>query len=552
MSEHPVSKPGRYWVSMSPTWDLVDTLWGGTRAMRDAGKLYLPQEPAEDEAAYFNRLGRSVLTPYYPDTLKKLVGKILKRPVVLEDDVPASVLRYVDDVDAQGTDINEWTRKVALAAYNHGVTFILVDYPNTERLQQERGQPLTREDELRGTVRPYAVHVLAPQILGWKSEVVNGQVVLTQVRILMRTEEDSAEDEFTQVEVKRVHVWEIGRVRIYREVTDEDGKTNWLLESDNTVTLDRIPIIPVYGQFVDFMKGEPPLLDVAHLNVTHWQSDSDQRNILHVARVPLLFGSGLGDQERGDFQIQVGPNTMTLGPQGSDMKFVEHSGAGIEAGANDLDEISQRIAKLGLNMVVRRASGDVTATARALDQSETDSPLGMFARHLESKLEEMLDWFGWYLGNGEDGGGHVTLHKDFSISMRDADDIKALAEMRARGDLSQLTYWEELRRRGLLHDEFDPEREIDLLDLEFMDSQAGMTEGELNQANRAGDETAAADGHTHILQANGFTNTVNGHRHQWEPTGAQTTEAAGHSHGLGGIDDAPPRAAPAAEEETTE
>lgn len=120
--KNPVATPSAQWTLQSKTWDLVDTLWGGTPAMRSASKVYLPQEPAEPETAYFNRLSKSVLTPMYPDTIKKLMGKIMRQPVVLEDDVPPSIMRYMDDVDSEGTDINEFTKQVGLAALNHGVT----------------------------------------------------------------------------------------------------------------------------------------------------------------------------------------------------------------------------------------------------------------------------------------------------------------------------------------------------------------------------------------------------------------------------------------------
>jgi hypothetical protein len=42
------------------------------------------------------------------------------------------------------------------------------------------------------------------------------------------------------------------------------------------------------------MRGSPPLLNLALLNIKHWQSQSEQDNILHVARVPLLVAYGLG------------------------------------------------------------------------------------------------------------------------------------------------------------------------------------------------------------------------------------------------------------------
>ena len=305
-----------------------------------------------------------------------------------------------------------------------------------------------------------------------------------------------------------------------------------MLEEDLTTDLDVIPLIPVYGKHVEFMIGTPPMIDIGYLNIAHWQSDSDQRHILHVARVPILFASGLGNDERSNFTLEVGPNSMTRGPQGSTLEYVEHSGHGIEAGANDLETLEQRMGKLGLNMVIKRQSGDTTATARTLDQSESDSPLAMFARHLESQLEVMLDLFGLFLNLGDDAGGSITLFKDFSITMRDGDDIKALDVARSRGDLSQLTYWDELKRRNLLSDDFDPEVEVDLLDLEYQDNQPGLTGEEADAANHIGDETGPADDHTHILQANGWTNSVDGHRHKWEPNSPETSEGPGHEHAL--------------------
>jgi hypothetical protein len=534
--KNPVAIESQWWQNMQATWHLVHSLWGGTDAMRVAGRTYLPQEPAEPEAAYRNRLAKSVLTPIYMDTIKKLMGKIMRQPVVLEEDVPPSVIRYMSDIDTMGTDINEWTKRIGEAALNDGVTYILVDAPNADQQRAVTGTNVTFLDTLQGRTRPYAVHVAADQVIGWKSKTVDGRSVLTQVRIYCITEEDG-DDEFSTVEVHRIHVIEQNRKRTYLRVVEEDGSTDWVLEEDLATDFDNIPLIAVYGgQPIGFMKGQPPLLDVAHLNVAHWQSDSDQRHITHVARVPLLFGSGLGEDE-DDFQIEIGPNTMTKGPMGSDMKYVEHTGNSIEAGLMDLEILESRMAKIGLNMVIRRATGDVTATSRALDQAETDSPLGMFARHLESKLEEMLDWFAWIIDRKTDEGGSVTVFKDFTIGARDADDIKALADMRVRGDISQRTFWEECKRRGLLADNFDAEKEIDLLDLEYQDGMLGLSEEEDNAANHIGDTTGNTDGHTHVLQANGFTNVVNGHRHTWEPTASVTSVDDGHSHSLGGIGD---------------
>jgi len=529
-SKNLVATPTHAYDAMSVNWSLVDTLWGGTDAMRASGRRFLPQMPDEPEAAYRARLHQSVLTNVYKDTIEKLVSKPLKQPVTLKDDVPDDIQCFRDNIDGQATDLDVFTRQVGEAALNHGVTHILVDYP-------QASPDTTALEERVDHIRPYAIHYDATQVIGWKSEVRNGRRFLTQVRILEKTYEDVSE--FEQSLVHRVRVLEPGFYRTYQLKEIGNGQEDWVLTDSHEVVangqvLDFIPFISIYTNKRNFMIASPAMMDVAHLNITHWQSDSDQRNILHVARVPILFGSGLGDED-SVVKLSIGATTFIKGQISSDLKYVETSGKGIDAGQKDLETLIERMSSLGLNMLVRKQpSGRATATARTLDQSEADSPLSMFARELENGLETMLDFFGVFMGKGPDAGGSVELFKDFSITQRDAEDIKELGQMRARLDISQVTYWEELKRRNLLSDDFDAEQEIDLLDLESpgMD-RPGITEAELEEGNAPGDETGPADGHVHVLQANGWTNVIEGHKHRWEVTGTQTSENDGHVHALG-------------------
>ncbi len=529
-TQNPVALPVHQYTAMAPVWGMVDSLWGGTRAMRAAAQTYLPMMPDEPVAGYNARLKQSVLTNYYRDTIEKLVSKPLKQPIVFKDDVPVAISEYADNIDGQGTDVDTFAKQVGEAALHHGVTYILVDYPRTDGAR-------SIHDERHQSIRPYGIHYRAPQIIGWKTETNNGQLRLTQVRIRETVYQDVGE--FEQERVERIRVLEPGFYRVFELRTQADGSEDWVATEGyevivNGKPLDFIPLIPVYAAQLGYMTAEPRLVDLAYLNIAHWQSDSDQRNILHVARVPILFAAGLGDEENTVSRLNIAATTYIKGQLGSELSYVEHSGKGIEAGRQDLQDLEARMAQMGLNMLVKGKSGTTTATARVLDQSEADSPLGMFARELERVLMLMLDYFGVFMGMGPDNGGSVELFKDFSLTMRDAEDIKELGNMRARGDISQVTYWQELKRRGMLSDDFDPSDEIDLLDLEAPDRQ-GLTEFELEQGNMPGDETGEADGHTHVLQANGWTNVVNGHKHKWEPTASETGAGGedGHKHPLG-------------------
>src|SRR6185295_4553940 len=95
-------------------------------------------------------------------------------------------------------------------------------------------------------------------------------------------------------------------------------------------------LAPVYLNRTGFMTGEPPLEELADLNVAHWQSSSDQRNILTVARVPILFGTGI----EGNEKLEIGASSMirTSDPNAK-LTYVEHTGAAIGAGERDLERL---------------------------------------------------------------------------------------------------------------------------------------------------------------------------------------------------------------------
>ena len=134
------------------------------------------------------------------------------------------------------------------------------------------------------------------------------------------------------------------------------------------------------------LTARPPLSDLAWLNLAHWQSSSDQRHILHLARVPLLFGRNL---QIGAGELEIGPNRPILNDDpASELKFVEHSGAAIEAGRQDLIDLEDKMAVMELEMLSRPQAGPVTATARRLDAAQNHAALAGILQALRSGLNQ--------------------------------------------------------------------------------------------------------------------------------------------------------------------
>ncbi|WP_312061751.1 efflux RND transporter permease subunit [Pantoea septica] len=203
--------------------------------------------------------------------------------------MPQRIREMFADVDLQGTNLHSFLADICEEAMAYGLCGILVEHPPAEK------QLSLAEERQRG-LRPYFVKVNANSLLDYDSERVNGQETFTMLRFVETVSERDPDNEFVVKDIEQVRVLNPGRWRIYREKRNEtSGVLEWQLHDEGTTSLNKITFVPAYGDKRGFMNGRPPLAELAWLNVEHWQSRSDQQTILHVARVPVLFGKKLGD-----------------------------------------------------------------------------------------------------------------------------------------------------------------------------------------------------------------------------------------------------------------
>jgi hypothetical protein len=457
--EKNVSTPSDKAKEMFEHAQLPRTLIGGTRAMRKAGKKYLPQEPLESDEAYQNRLERTVLYNAFSHAVRNLAGKMLAKGAKVKEKTPKQIADLLDDVDLQGRNLDVFIKDCVEDAMTVGLTHILVDHPVVGGNQKI---PMSVADEKALGVRPYMVHIKSERIIGWKVDRVNGIDKLMMVRIVEHvTVPDGQwdEKEIIQIRVLRPGSWET-----WREKAVEGGKTEWAkFDGGETTLKDAIPLITLYTRRTDFMEAKPPLDDLAHMNVAHWQSSSDQRHIVHVARVPLLFGTGL-DEDQG--KVEVGPNRLLKGPVGSDLKYVEHGGSAIRSGVQDLQSIEDKMSVLALEPVLQDKPGTQTATARSIDTAEAQSVMKTVVENIADGISTCF-WFmaKWMDLAGTEYGG-VTIECDDPYSLTDAAGLQELSQARGRGDISRIAYIKEMKRRGIIAEEYDAEADQALIDQE--------------------------------------------------------------------------------------
>lgn len=434
--------------ALAVAWPMLQALQDGTTAMRAASTTYLPRWPAEEQAAYIARLATATLFPAYRRTVGVMAGKPFSKALALND-MPAQVETWAENIDLQGVNLHNFAAEMFRRTVGYGLAGVLVEYPRVQA-----AGPRTVAAVEKAGLRPYWVRVRHDQILGWKTATVNGSVQLSQLRLLESVEEDDGEWGVTSV--GQVRVLFPGGWQTYRAT----GKDNaWSLFEEGRTTLTRIPFVPFYGLREAMMIGLPPLIDLAHLNVKHWQSQSDQDTILHVARVPILAMIGAEDSTA----LSVGASSAVKMPQGADLKFVEHSGAAIGAGEISLVALQEQMIQTGAELLVKKP-GDRSATESANDAEANKSDLQRMAEGFEDSLDMALEFTAEY--GHLDSAGTVSLFSDYGAATLSDASATLVKDLALGGMLSKVTALRELQRRGVLAADVDPEDEIERAEAE--------------------------------------------------------------------------------------
>lgn len=439
-------------LSMAENWYIIDALLGGTSAMRKARERFLPKWPNEDPEHYEARLAVATLFPAFERTVSVMSGKPFAKPLTYSDDMPKQIRQWCEDIDREGVNLDTFAAEMfRTAAVSYGFGGILVESPKA--LATGNRPPTVREQREAG-MRPYFVRVRHDQILGWRTERINGARVLTQLRIL---ETDTEPDgEFGEKEVQRVRVLTPGAWAIYEAPKGPATQSGaWRLVDNGTTSLPLIPFAPIYGLRKGFMIGNPPLLNLAYLNVKHWQSQSDQDTILHIARVPILFGKGFPDATT----ITIGSSHAVLAENSehADLKFVEHNGASIDAGRQSLIDLEQQMIQTGAELLVKQP-GQRTATETRGDQEANRCDLQRIASGFRDALNLALHYLALY--SSEETGGTVSLFDDYGAASLSDASAQLILSMQQTGLIRKVTAVREQQRRGVLSGDIDPEQEV--------------------------------------------------------------------------------------------
>lgn len=464
--------------AMKPYWDMVETILGGAKAMRQAAKTYLPKFPQEREKDYEYRRSNAKFTNIYRDIVENLAQRPFSTEVTIADGAPEAFTRFIEDVDGQGNHLHVFAGETFFAGINNAVDWILVDYT--------KGVPnnATRADEQRLGVRPYWVRVPASSMLAVYSDMIDGREEFVHARIHEPTSERIGYGEKTYNRVRVLNRKPLdgggygpATYEVFEEQGDDKGEKKWVsIEGPAPISIGIIPLVPfIAGRRIgQSWRFHPPMQDAAFLQVEHFQQESGLKHAKALTAFPMLAGNGvsppLGDNGN-PVSIAVGPGSVLFAPRdpnggtAGSWSFVEPSATSLRFLADDIKETGQALRELGRQPLTAQ-SGNLTVVTTAFAAQKGNAAIQAWALNLKDALENALRITGLWLK--ESFEAEVLIDTDFDLGMGDDDTFEHVLKM-SEGDfpiISREATISEAKRRNILSPEYDGEEDFAVINRE--------------------------------------------------------------------------------------
>lgn len=410
---------------------LIEDLMGGTYEIRRRHRRYLPQEPRELDESYDRRLSTSICPPYYQRLERMLAGMLTRKPVRLND-TSDQIREQLFNVDLAGADLNVWTYETARKMIRYGHVGVLVDAP-------------------RDGGRPFWCTYTPRDVLGYRTEIIEGEQRLTQLRLSETV--ILPDGEYGEKQVQQVRMLTPGEFKVFQQ---DEKKGDFRVVDEGRTSLNRIPFAVAYANKVGTFESRPPLEDIAQLNLKSYQIQSDLDNQLHISAVPMLAFFGFPSAAE---EVTAGPGEAIAFPADGRAEYISPPSDAFKSLFERLQQIEHQINELGLSAVLGQKLSAETAEAKRIDRSQGDSTMMVIAQNMQDMIDNCLQYHAEFLGDRQPGSSYVN--RDFLGTRLEPQEIQALLQLYTAGTITQETLLMQLSEGEVLGDDFDVDGELE-------------------------------------------------------------------------------------------
>lgn len=436
-SEHPRLKFFRY------HWDLISDCLAGSRRIKTRGDMYLPRPNADDVseanlARYACYLDRAVFYNVTKRTMGGLVGQIFARDPIIEVEPELQVI--IDDATGSGVPIIQLSKLISKYVVGHGRCGLWIDYPRTDG-------PITKaqQGEIRPTITPYRPN----KIINW-DEIVRGGLRILSLVVLeepyVKTNDGFLKTFGIQYRVLRL-TGGVYTVALYRDSNLQEQASIYTPVDASGKTLDKIPFIFIGPETNDTEINEPPMYDLAELNVAHYRNSADYEESAYIVGQPTPYFAGLSES----WVSQVMGGKVQLGSRAAVPLPVGGTAGLLQAQPNTLPfeamkHKERQMVALGAKLV-ETADIQRTATETSIDYSNETSILGAAADNVSDAFVRALRFCAAFIGSSDIVKYQLNTEFDL-LKLSPQERQEVIAEWQAQA-LTFSEMRENLRRAGV-------------------------------------------------------------------------------------------------------
>lgn len=442
------------WITRERQWEVIRDCYAGQHRIKQRRDTYLPRpNPADDSeennARYQSYLTRAIFYNVVARTLNGLVGLLFTRDPIYY--LPDELMPILQNADGSGADVIQLAKSTCRYVVGYGRAGLFIDYPS--------GDTPASLAEIAANQPTPTIRVYAPwHIINWRTVFRNGQEILSLVVLeetYTKTDDGFVVSFGKQWRVLRLEGIQPGEtidlanpapghdpndiafggvymVQVYRDIdlstnspfqtfrpTDSEGNRYTsipftFIGSENNKAPSNEAALEIK---TPESSNDPPLYDMAELNVGHYRNSADYEESVFIVGQPTPYFSGLTEQ----WVNNVLKNKIQLGARAAVPLPVNATAGLLQANPNSLameamQHKEKQMVAIGANLI-DTSKAPRTATETLIDDNNERSVLATAGDNVSDAFGFAFTWCCKYLGVEvpDSPGIQFVINTDFDL-----------------------------------------------------------------------------------------------------------------------------------------
>lgn len=408
-------------TDLIPLWTIVRDAVKGQHRIKLKTTAYLPKPNAADKSnenkiRYKDYLLRAVFYGVTGRTLRGFTGHVFAKLPKIDLSPQLESLR--DDVDGLGVPLDQQAQKVLARLLMLGRGGLLADFPIRE-------VSTTRAQLQSGSVTPTITFLEPEDIINWRVKTFGTKQKLTLLVLHELQEEDKISFARELVDHWRVLRLDENENYTVQVISEKTGPGEIMTPKDSEGNpFKEIPFVFLGSENNDPTPDDPPLFDMAVLNIAHYRNSADYEESSFFVGQPTPVISGLTKDWATDILggvIQLGSRAVIPLPVGAKAELLQANPNSMPKEAMEHKE--KQLVALGARIVEARAV-QRTATESGQDEEVETSILINTARNVSLGYNKVLAWAGKFVGTTSES--KIELNTDFAMARMSVEERQQL------------------------------------------------------------------------------------------------------------------------------